>query len=408
MESTVRDVALIFEGGGMWKSCCGRGCRGHVGERAVLRRRVRTLRGRAERDRLPVARRAAGGGVVRRIARRPGVPLVDRAVRGRGRRARGPARPRARTSRVRASVRLRGVPGEPGAARRCRPSTATAGATAFFARADFPDRAGAHGARAGLHELPGRPAAHLGRTGTGAATTAASASGAASWCRARMADGLRRFFVVRTRPRGFRRRGRRQQALRRVLLAASRGCARRWSTWSAALQRRARPAGAPGGGGPRLRVLRRTDQGVEPTRSATGRGSRRSSGAAARRPRRKPPAWERFLGEVSTPRTARKVERPRAFCGFIRTRTNEGTGEGGEGMGRINMRRAFRSRTAAVPSYATLAAWEPARCSGFWAPTARERRRAWSACWACASPTQARCASWAWTRSASGAGCSSG
>ena len=140
----------------------GRGSHGHVGERAVLRRRVRTLRGRDERDRLPVARRAAGGGVVHRIARRPGVPLVDCAVRERGRRARGPARPRARTPRVRASVRLRGFPGEPGARHAAghRPRQRRHGV--LHARG-LPRRARAHGARAGLHELPCHPAAHLDR-----------------------------------------------------------------------------------------------------------------------------------------------------------------------------------------------------------------------------------------------------
>ena len=77
-----------------------------------------------------------------------------------------------------------------------------------------------------------------------------------------MDDGLRRFFVVCTRPRGFRRRGRPNRLYdaffwRRPRMRAA------LDTWSRRYNAEARPAGAFGSRGPRLRVLCRGPGGRE-------------------------------------------------------------------------------------------------------------------------------------------------
>ena len=290
MESTVRDVALIFEGGGMWNSYSA-GALTVMLENGLFFDDVYGLSAGATNAIDYLSRD------VRRAEASFTASLDDLAFRWW-------IAPFAGADGVRAALHGHAL-ARPGyalpfdfAAFQANPARATlqaidrdSGATAYFARADFPDEhALMEHVRASTSYpviLPptwiGGRALYDGGIGDGAGIMLPRAE----------ADGLRRFFVVCTRPRGFRRRTRRKRLYdvffwrRPAMRAALDTWARRYN---AELDRLARLE-AEG----RAYVFYANGQGVANTERDRARlqaNFRRGRAQA----QAELPAWERFLG----------------------------------------------------------------------------------------------------------------
>ena len=298
MESTVHDVALIFEGGGMRNSYSA-GALAVMLETGLFFDDVYGLSAGATNTIDYLSRD------VRRAEASFTASLDDLAFRWW-------IAPFASADGVRAALHGHAL-ARPGyalpfdfAAFQANPARATlqaidrdSGATAYFTRRDFPDeRALMERVRASTSYpviLPptwiGGRALYDGGIGDGAGIMLPRAE----------ADGLRRFFVVCTRPRGFRRRTRPQRLYdvffwRRPAMRAALTPGRVGTTPSLTASHVWRRRAAP-------TCSTRTTR-AWPTPSATGRGSRRTSGAAARRRRRSCPSGSASSGgSAHTPRS---------------------------------------------------------------------------------------------------------
>ncbi|MFR1639048.1 MAG: DUF6363 domain-containing protein [Eggerthellaceae bacterium] len=197
----MHDVALVFEGGGMHATRIRRARSSVMLEQRLFFDDVYGLSAGATNAIDYVSRDAPQRSLVHRMSRRPLVSLVGDAVRGRRQRR---ARRCTADARVLSSCAL---PFDFGAfqanpARACRPSTATRARRSVSRAAIFlPSR------RSWSASAPRRaiPSCCRRRSSTGVRCTTAASDEAAASCAAAMDDGLSRFFVVCTRPRGFRR-----------------------------------------------------------------------------------------------------------------------------------------------------------------------------------------------------------